>query len=503
MNNFINPNVNVTKDGVIICNKRAEITPVNWDELANEQISKGIGFRITQEGKTDANNEPGLYSIHSPLYGTDYGDENSFEDRYSCKCGYYQGKHHMDEHSICPKCKTMVKFVDIDMRKTGWIILDRDYIIHAGIFKKLWNFIGKNRFPDIIEFRDPSKRVPTNDNPFQGIGMIEFRERVFEILEFFLRKFPNKIDQYNWLIENKDCIFARSIPVYNMHLRQFVVREKEIKYSDEDVLFRRIFTDHRLLNDRFELQRRRTVRANRERRRVARGEEPHPVTVDYLRRENILYSIEMSLNKLWELSFGAIDKKSGIIRDQISGGRQNYTARNVIVPAVDMLQDGIGIGYITFLELFKLEIIKNLIDQYDLDFNSANDMWTDATFSFNENVYNIMKYMISVRPMYVSIGRNPSINFGSIMGMRIARVNPDITDYCMEIPILILSKPNADFDGDVMNLIGHPVYVFAQRYYEDMNPLDNMIISHNDGLFDKDANLRKDLAIEIYAFATV
>ena len=493
--------VTITDEGTLVFNRTVKVEIVNWDEEAQTQILERKGFRITEKGKTDVDVEPGLYSIHSPLYGTDYSDEHGFEDRYSCKCGHLQGKHYMDSHTVCPICKTKVEFIDIDMTKTGWIILDRDYIIQSIMAKKIWNFIGKNRFLPMIEYKEPDKREITPDNPFVGIGIIEFRHRFGEIMDYYFKRFPQKLDQYLHIMSNRDKVFTRSIPVYNMHLRQFVVRDNDIKYSDEDTLFRRIFSNSELLNDSFELQRRRRVRADRERRRIAKGEEPRPGAMEYLRRENILFSIQLDLDKLWDLSFESIDKKTGIIRMQISGGRQNYTARNVIISGVGLRQDQIRIGYITFLEVFKLEVLKALIDEYNITYNEASDMWSAASTVFDQNVYDVMCHIIQRSPIYITICRNPSINDGSMMGMQIVGITSDITDHCMELPPLILKKPNADFDGDIMNEVMHPIQSVAKETYKLTNPADNMIISHNDGLLDSDALPFKDMEVTMAMFS--
>lgn len=498
----VSDKIRATKKKVIVMNQRVSLPLVNWDKKAKEQIESGEGFRITEPGKTDINTAPGYYSIHSPLYGTDYSDEDSFADRYQCKCGYYQGRHYADGHTVCPLCHTKVEFVGVNMKTTGWIILDRDQIIQSTMFKKLWDFIGKNRFLYILEYKDPSKRNPTPDNPFVGIGMIEFRHRYREILDFFFKKKTKaSVEKYMFLIEHEDLAFTHSIPVYSMHLRQFVIIDDKVKYSDDDKLFRKIYSNHNLLNDRFLLQQRRINRDKRERARVAKGEDPTPGTVDYLRRENILFSIQMDLDKLWEYVFRCIDKKEGFIQSQISGGRQNYTARNVIVPGPTLRQDEIGLGYITFLELNKFEIIRNLMDYCQISLNEASNIHMMAAVKFDPNVYYIMQNMIK-RKIYVMIGRNPSINDGSLMGMKVKKISKDITDYCMELPELILAKPNADFDGDVMYIVGYPIRSMAKEVYDRTNPSDNLIISRNDGLLDKDSLPKKDNAILYHAAAT-
>ena len=111
----VSDKIRATKKKVIIMNQRVSLQLVNWDKKAKEQIESGEGFRITEPGKTDINTAPGYYSIHSPLYGTDYSDEDSFADRYQCKCGYYQGRHYADGHTVCPLCHTKVEFVGVNM----------------------------------------------------------------------------------------------------------------------------------------------------------------------------------------------------------------------------------------------------------------------------------------------------------------------------------------------------------------------------------------------------
>ena len=48
-----------TKDTKIIFNKTIRIITSDWDAKAMDSIASGEGFRITEEGKTDTNEEPG------------------------------------------------------------------------------------------------------------------------------------------------------------------------------------------------------------------------------------------------------------------------------------------------------------------------------------------------------------------------------------------------------------------------------------------------------------
>lgn len=484
--------VKYLEDGQIVCNPRFRIITPNWDERARLKIADGKDFRITEIGKTDTDPTAGMYSIHSPLYGTDFQDEHAFADRWSCKCGSLQGKNYADGKTICTKCKSKVEFVDIDLTVTGWIILDRDYIIQSTMYKKIESFIGSRQLALILEYVDDLERIGDNSNdniPFYGIGMIEFRERFDEIIEFFYRK-NRKTQMYMYLkvMAASDNIFMHSIPVYTSALRQFIVRGEDIKYSKTDTLFRKIFTNVKLLNDGYELQRRCEYRKKRKK------------DLNYLRREAILYRIQNDIDKLWDLSFAAIDKKDGLIKDQLEGGRMDYTARNVIIPDPTLRDDEIGVGYITFLELYKPELIGLMKQTYGITYAKATRIWEDASMGFSDNVYKLMQYLIKKRNCYLTSDRNPTINYGSMFAGKIVKVDKDYTNYCMGLSPGILIKPNADFDGDIMALEIHKLNDIGYEIYKRMNPRDNFQISRNDGMFDPDSCLFKDQIVGLYAF---
>ena len=476
----------------IVYNGIVRLVTCDWDQAAIVGIRSNVDFRITEKGKSDNKKKAGTYSIHSPLYGTSYGDDNAYEDRYSCECGRLIGKNYAEQKKICPHCNSVVEHVDIDMRTTGWIILDRDYIIQPAYCKKIENFIGK-QFNSIIFYKDEQDR-DTESNPFDGIGIIEFRERFSEIMDYYLKKnSSNKFETYLFIMSHISQVFVQSIPVYSSHLRPFVIRAEEIRYTKEDILYKRIFTNHELLNNRYNLE-----------RRVERSMKRDPKrSVSYLRRENIVYSIQQDILSLWDLLFNTIQKKTGTIRSSINGGRLNQTARNVIVPSKRLRPNEIIIGYTTFLELYKLEIISILVEMYDISHPDAWAKWEYAMVTFDDQIYKIMQYMVTNRNIIVEINRNPTINYGSQLCMKIVEVTPDITDHTMSLPELVLKLFNADFDGDVMNIIAMKITSIADEYYKKLNPLTNIFISRNDGKYNADASIFKDQAICLHAFLNI
>lgn len=300
-----------TSDGATICNPRFRIIVSDWDSRCQDELSTGIGFRITEKGKTDIELEPGFYSIHSPLYGTDWKDENAFEDRYSCRCGDLVGKRYMDAETICPRCNSKVRYIDINLRKTGWFVLDKNYIINPAMHKKLGWFFGAKHLYQMLKYvpeEERHKYMDEKSSPFYGIGMIEFYDRFDEIVEWYYRK-NKKHEGYEFIQINKPEVFVHCIPCYNMVMRKWMARNGDIRYSDEDKIFMKLFSDHMLLNDNFEWQRRVDYRKKRRK------------DTSYLRKENILHRIQGYVLDLWELSFETIERKEGIINEQILGGR--------------------------------------------------------------------------------------------------------------------------------------------------------------------------------------
>lgn len=475
------------ENGVIWCNERVVIVPGNWDLLCDMELQTGEGFRITEKGKTDKNEDPGYYSIHSPLYGTDWGDDKAFEDRWSCKCGKYIGRYYADKDFVCEDCGEPVKKIGVNMKKKGWIVLDRNHLIQPHMYLKLAQFIGRKPFEDMLEFKSSLEPTDKPLSPFSKIGMISFEERFDEIMDYYLKK-NKKMEQYIFLMAQRKEIFIRSIPVYTIHLRHFTIKDGKVKYTPDDTLFKRLFTNHLLLNNDFALARRATDGNIRKK------------GVDYLRKENILFRMQKDILKLWDFSFNAIDGKTGTINGQLAAGRMNYTARNVIVPDPTLRMDEIDIGYTTALELMKAELLDFMHRMYHINYRQAKDLWDEATMVYSPKIHKILNHMINIKPRYVSIYRNPSINYGSRMVMRIRKINEGIDDNCLSLSPQVLVKPNADFDGDILALIFHKMDDLSEEFYRRLNPRSNFSISRNDGRFDNDSNLIKDQAVILYSF---
>lgn len=93
---------------------------MNYETECYYDILTGNGFIIKEMPYSDVDKsirtEDGP---RSPRYGTTYGDNNEFMDRYHCKCGKTVGA--AFEGDECPLCHTKVEFTEVDILYTGWI----------------------------------------------------------------------------------------------------------------------------------------------------------------------------------------------------------------------------------------------------------------------------------------------------------------------------------------------------------------------------------------------
>ena len=225
---------------------------LNLDEERRNDVRTGRGFHVLSSRgiREDVKDINGIFSTR---FGKTLNDDHPFEDLYRCQCGKLVGK--FNEGRTCDICHTTVKFVDNDFGYFGWICLregpehDRDYaVIHPSLYMALASFIGLEEFDNIIRIQtkknedgqDIEIKKPKKE-PFYGIGLMEFRQRFDEILEFYYQtkcKSPSKLERYNDIMKDKDKIFTHSIPVFTTLLRPYKIEGGEMHYESTNAIYK-------------------------------------------------------------------------------------------------------------------------------------------------------------------------------------------------------------------------------------------------------------------------
>ena len=199
---------------------------LNLDDERRNDVLSGNGF-IVNAPKAIKDEVKDPNGIFSTKYGPGLQDKNAFGNRYRCKCGHTTQRFF---HGLrCEVCGEKVEFKDDNFQMFGYICLKDPYhLIHPNLYMSLAFFIGEKEFQNIItpvdkkdedghevEYKKPK------DEPFYGIGMIDFYERFDEIMEYYRTKRSNKQDYYESIMKDKDKVFIQSIPVFTIHLRPY------------------------------------------------------------------------------------------------------------------------------------------------------------------------------------------------------------------------------------------------------------------------------------------
>ena len=105
------------------------------------QMSNGKGIRLQSVESYNKKGEKIWDGLQSQFFGSDFSSDREYEECYSCKCKKYVGK--AFQGKVCEACGTRVEYVDIDMEKTGWIIIDHFKVVSPIYHAKLEEAFGK------------------------------------------------------------------------------------------------------------------------------------------------------------------------------------------------------------------------------------------------------------------------------------------------------------------------------------------------------------------------
>lgn len=460
------------------------------EEEFHNDMESGNGFIITDKLGIDKG-ERTARGIYSPEYGSIWQDDNAFQELYSCECKDMQGK--MYDDMVCPKCGTRVKYKDKNIKMTGYLILDNYHVIHPTLYRIIGSLIGGKKLNSILypawetdsrgKWAEDGKGKPIIDektrniNKYDRIGLIEFEKRFDEIIEFFYQKRKHKKAEYEFIKKHRDKVFTSYIQVISLILRPIIL-------GDEDFSFAPINREYSILSSKvYDLN--------------------HKFAVLNETNEKIvvtrLYEIIQKYDKITKKLAQALNKKQGQIRNGIHGARYNFSTRGVIRPMSTGKTNETDFPYMGFLIMYRPEIMSTIIKLNNVTINEAYSMWLKATVRFDKRIYKIMEYMVSRFDVYILLNRNPTINYGGIMRMKIRKVKSDYNDLTIDVPINALGAYAADFDGDALNSISLKDAELVKAY-KLFDPRSNMIISKNDGLFDNNFNLIKDQLICLHQF---
>lgn len=476
------------------------IETIDFDKEAEVDIKNGNGFLISNyKGIKKDIKDPD--SIYSPRFGQSLQDTNTFMIRYKCKCGELKGRIHRGLR--CPKCGTRVDLITDSLDIFGWMRINQPYFIIAPAFyKKIGAFFGKGvtsnpkeprtKLDNIIDYSISKDinghEVPLSDNekpknePFFGIGIIEFKNRFKEIMDYYYKisSSASKKDKYQDIMENIDKIFIHNIPVFSTILRPIDINGDVMSYEKTNPIYT-------MMNHL-------RTRVNRNKSKFDRDVKSKNIT---------LYKLQMQFMLLYNEQEACLSGKRGDIRS-LMGARYNFSSRDVIVQNPDLEIDEITLSTVALVKLLEPRI-KNILHRlYNISYSEAHKIWDESKSDPTDFMKSIIQSIIDSekekgRPgIPIIINRNPTIGLGSILQMFCI----GFTDtYTMQVPLQPLPLLKADFDGDVLNVLLIINEVFYEYANKTFNPKNCFYISRNDGYFNIAVSMQRDTIININTLA--
>jgi DNA-directed RNA polymerase beta' subunit len=485
--------------------QRTKIEKLDLDYECKKDFLNGKGVLITSSDAYDKKGEKIYNGLQSPFFGTDYGDEAAFADRYTCLCGKYVGKYYLG--MLCDNCKSVVTHDEVDVSKTGWIVLDHFKVISPIFYKKLEKALGNFEGNESVLSRilrgrytskmkdefDDKDRANLSKHPFSKKGMIWFSENILEVLDFYQKKKPAKAELFNEIRDEIDKVFCHCIPIYSAVMRIETPSKKGEKlYKDKiNTIYDSIINSVNTINDF--------------------GDPSQMEEYEFHSVDRHLKSIQDELSgapdnkNAFDVVFMTIDGKKGEIQGKVVAGRYNFSARTIIVAGSGRLRaDEIELPYSVFLELFRYELIDAYHEQYGCPIMRATDKWKWAKSHFDPDFYEIMQHYVTDEKYAPFVGiivnRNPSINYGAFLDMIVKNVKPSIADKTMTINTRVIKTLGADFDGDQMNIFRVPGARLVRKFRKSMSPTKNLFVNRLDGHVNRDMLNIKDEVIVYQAF---
>lgn len=455
----------------------------------------------------DKKNQKNPRGLQSEKFGSDFGDDNAFKERYSCMCGSLMGKYYSGQ--VCPQCGTMVQYNTVDLTIFGWIKLKKFKVMSPIFAAKLVEALGKvdgeSVFNMIIkttiydgdtpEYTDKELSL-LKKHPFIQKGMIWLYNNTEEVLDFYIKNKPGKKELLLELKNDIRKIWTSAIPVFSSVLRPELPGEKGGKNYKLPIntSYRTICRTFNIINNYVETDQLDSYNLK---------------TID-----KYLASAQKEILTAFNRIYNDLPDKTGLIYANVLGGRYNFSARNIIVPDSGVLlrSDECIVGYSTFLELCRFEIINIYVKTHNVTPYQANLAWKRATNHFDNDIYKIMKHVIALfkyesnnyfSGVPVLLNRNPSINYGSFIFSNIVDIKKDINDKTLTIPTHIIGPANADFDGDLMNIFRIFSNDLAKKFDKTLNPRKNFSISRMDGKSEPSTAPIKDEVVLMYEFANI
>jgi len=178
--------------------------------------------------------------------------------------------------------------------------------------------------------------------------------------------------------------------------------------------------------------------------------------------------IQKDVNELYSHILTSMSEKDGLIRGHILGKRIDFSGRAIITPDPTLKLDECILPYSMILELFKIDIAKEMTYRGLTKFlNNAIQVLDQTILTKSYYLFGFVKEFFERRPQVCIINRQPSLHRLGMLGFKIKLDGDDSiifektdendqkmykihSNNTLKIHPLVCGCFNADFDGDQM-----------------------------------------------------
>jgi hypothetical protein len=148
-------------------------------------------------------------------------------------------------------------------------------------------------------------------------------------------------------------------------------------------------------------------------------------------------------------------RKPGLFRRHVFGSRLHFTARGVITSISDPHEyDELHVPWGIATQLLKYHLVNKLMKRGRTASEALAFVYSHV-LRYNEELDEIFKELIAEAPekgIAVTLHRNPTLQRGSTQLFYVTRIKPRVSDNTIGMSVICLRAPNADFDGDQLNM---------------------------------------------------
>jgi DNA-directed RNA polymerase subunit beta' len=163
-----------------------------------------------------------------------------------------------------------------------------------------------------------------------------------------------------------------------------------------------------------------------------------------LYKNNYKY-IQSIVLKLYDYVLERMSKKTGLIRNNILGKRVDFSGRAVISPNPELSIDECAVPYWMILEILKPNLIAYLVNRHVCKrYNQASKIIDDCIKEKDTKLFKIVEDYCKNK--ICVLNRQPTLHRMSVLAFKM-KIHLGKT---IQIPPLITTPYNADFDGDTM-----------------------------------------------------